>query len=121
MFYPLFCAVLPPTVLFMNIFLALGRIQALIQQLLMTKCNSFKSYTFLNCRVGKTLYHISFDLNLTCVHTLWQLLLNPYIIEPGSLFVCPLHCLALFSSLKTKLIPLSMQGQMGELMYWVHY
>lgn len=62
----------------------------------MTKCISFKSYTFLNCRVGKTLYHTSFDLNLTRVHTLWQLLLNPYITEPGSLFVCPLHSLALF-------------------------
>lgn len=68
----------------------------------MTKCISFKSYTFLNCRVSKTLYHISFDLNLACVHTPWQLLLNPSIIEPVSLFVCPLHCMALFSPFKNQ-------------------
>lgn len=68
----------------------------------MTKCISFKSYTFLNCRVSKTLYHISFDLNLTCVHTLWQLLLDPYIVEPGSLFVCPLHFSALFVLFKNQ-------------------
>lgn len=112
---------IPPSVLFMNIFLLWAEYQ-LLRYLLMTKYISFKSYIF------KKIYIISFiffflsqksllGLSLTCVYMHTVVLPTEnihYRTIPGSFLVYRLCCFNIYiSPLKTKLILYQYAGSDG--------
>lgn len=105
MFYLLFCALLPYLQLFYLwiFFLLWGEYQAFIQKLLMTKCISFKSYTFLSGRVSKTLSYIIRCKSSMCAHALAVPTESThYRTVPGTVVVYALHCRTLFLLFKNQ-------------------